>query len=79
MTEPQLTFEIAVASKPRHQHHLTDAQWYTVLLVQCALNLKLDAGDFLFTIMPPNPEIQAYFDARISPDEAAIALFGAKH
>ncbi len=74
------TFEAAVASKPASKQHLTDAQWYVCLVVVCSLEIEgLDSGEFRFTMTPPNPEIQACFDAKMPPQEAARELFSVRH
>jgi len=74
------TFDEALASKPATKQHLTDAQWYVCLVVVCACEIKgLDSGEFKFTMTPPNPELQEYFNARIAPHHAATALFSVRH
>lgn len=73
------SFIVAMAAKPAHSQHLTDAQWYVGLVACCVLQEGLDSGDFKFTMAPPNPEIQACFDVRIPPLEAAYKLFAVRH
>jgi hypothetical protein len=74
------TFEDALASKPARKKNLTDAEWYVVLVAQCVMNIEgLDSGPFRFTMTPPNPEIQACFDAKMAPHDAAIELFSVRH
>lgn len=74
------TFEQAVASKPPTKQHLTDAQWYVCLVALCCCQIEgIDSGAFKFTMTPPNPEIQACFDARMPPHHAAYKLFSVRH
>jgi len=78
--QDEYTFEAAVASKPATKQHLTDAQWYVCIVVVCAREIEgLDCGAFKFTMTPPNPAIQACFDAKMAPHHAAIELFSVRH
>jgi hypothetical protein len=74
------TFEACCASKPAAKRHLTDAQWYVCMVIVCMREIEgLDSGAFKFTMTPPNPEIQACFDARMPPHHAACKLFSVRH
>ena len=76
----QYTFHEALASKPATSQHLTDAQWYVCLVAVCCCQIdEVDSGAFKFTMTPPNPEIQACFDAGIPPHYAAAKLFAVRH
>lgn len=80
MDSDQHSFAATMASKPASKRDLTDAQWYVALVVWYTQHIEgLDSGQFRFTIMPPNPEIQALFDARMAPAHAAITLFSPRH
>jgi hypothetical protein len=79
-TSEPWTFEDAIATKPASKRHLTDAEWYVALVIVCVREIEgLDSGAFKFRMTPPNPEIQACFDARMPPHHAAIELFSARH
>lgn len=74
------TFEQALASKAETSSKVTDEQWYVVLVAQCCLLYEgLSPGDFRFSINPPNPEIQRFFDRRVPPHLCAIELFQVRH
>lgn len=79
-TEPEWTFEAALASQPPAKAHLTPEQWYVACVAICAAE-RPDMADhsFRFTMYPPNPEVQACFNARMAPQEAARQLFTVRH
>lgn len=78
------TFDRAMALKPDRDEaagvDLTDAQWYVVMVAHCcAVYDGLSPGAFMFSIRPPNPEIEAFFKRRVAPHLCAIQLFQTKH
>ena len=80
----ECTFDGAMALKPDPAEaagvDLTDAQWYVVLVAHCCTRYDgLSPGAFLFSIRPPNPEIEAFFRRRVPPHLCAIQLFQTKH
>lgn len=76
----EYTFDVAVASKPASKQHLTDAQWYVCLVAQVCVDFEgFNFENFRFTMYPPNPEIQACFDARMAPHHAAVEIFSVRH
>jgi hypothetical protein len=79
-THEPWTFAEALASKPQAKAYLTDAEWYVCLVIVCMREIEgLDSGAFKFRMTPPNPEIQACFDAKMPPHHAAVELFSVRH